>query len=186
MGGALVDRLRLKFPELGPELQGREHHAAREALPFYRRHGLVTLTIQARATMVHRYLDDGVDFLGLNGTFGPLAAANAREALQLVPQHAEPYARFALRHGLGAKVVERPEHVEWHHKADAEARAPAVRALRPLRLVISPEGGFEVTAVLREGESLVEARYRVALDGRVQALGTRTLVERIPLARPPV
>lgn len=186
MGDPLVDRLRLKFPELGPTLEGRERHAAREALPFYRRHHLVTLTVQARIPLVYRYLDDGVDFAELNGTFGPLAAANARERLQLVPQHAEVYARFALRHGLGVRVVERPEQIEWHHQADAEARAQAVHALRPLRLVISPEGGFEVTAILHEGQDLVEARYRLALDGRVQELGRRVVAASIPMARPPV
>lgn len=186
MGDALVDRLRLKYPELTRTLEGRPHQAERQALPFYRRHHLVTLTVTIRATMVSRYLDDGVDFAELDGSFGPLASANAKERLQLVPQHAEPYARFALRHGLGAKVVERPEQIEWPPKADAEACAPAVRALRPLRLVISPEGGFEVTAVLHEGEDLVEARYRLALDGRVQELGKRVVAQRIPMAQPPL
>ncbi|HYV44225.1 MAG TPA: hypothetical protein VFA20_05155 [Myxococcaceae bacterium] len=186
MGDPLVDRLRLKFPALGRTLEGREHLAAREALPFYRRHSLVTLTIQLRVPLVYPYLDDGVDLAELNGTFRPLAAANARERLQLVPQHAEAYARFALQHGMGARVVERPEQIDWHHEADAEAKGKAVLALRPLRLVISPEGGFEVTAVLHHQQDLVEARWRLALDGGMHELGTRTVAERIPMARPPV
>lgn len=186
MGDALVDRLRLKFPELSRALEGRPHQAAREALPFYRRHHLVTLTIQARLLMVIRYLDDGVDFAPLGGGFGPLAAANARERLQLVPQHAEAYARFALQHGLGAQVVERPEQIRWDSEADPKRKEEAIRALRPLRLVISPEGGFQVTAVLHDGADLVEARYRLTLDGRLEPLEARTLVERLPTERIPV
>src|SRR5262245_46391450 len=131
MGDPLVDRLRLKFPELTRALEDRPHQADRQALPFYRRHALVTLTIQGRPPLVHRYLDDAVDFIALDGGLEPLALANARERLQLIPQHAEAYARFALQHGLWARVVERPEQIHFDSKADAEARAPAVRALRP-------------------------------------------------------
>src|SRR4051794_555659 len=113
MVDALVGRFRLKFPKLSRQLEGQPCPMMREVLPFYRRHHLVTLIIQGRVPLVTRYLDDGVDFAPLEGGFGPLAAANARERLQLVPQHAEDYARFALQHGLGARVVERPEQIRW-------------------------------------------------------------------------
>ncbi|HEY8208798.1 MAG TPA: hypothetical protein VIG99_15015 [Myxococcaceae bacterium] len=186
MGDSLVDRLRLKFPELSRQLEGRPHQAAREALPFYRRHHLVTLTLQVRVPMVTRYLDDGVDFTLLDGSFGPVAAANARERLQLVPQHAEAYARFALQHGLGARVVERPEQIRWDPGAAPKQKEDAIRALRPVRLVISPEGGFEVTAVLLDRADLVEARYRLTLNGRLEPLEARKLAERIPMERMPV
>jgi len=184
MGDPLVDRLRLKFPQLARRLEGQPHRATRSELPFYRRHALVTLTVEApRLTRAYHYLDDGVELYALEAA-GDVAAANARERLQVVPQHAEAYARFALLHGLGLQVVERPDQLPWHPDAPAERKEQAVRALRPLRLVISPEGGFEVTAVLNLRRDLVERRYRLTVDGVLERRAERVLVADIPIFPP--
>ncbi|HVE82593.1 MAG TPA: hypothetical protein VND93_07085 [Myxococcales bacterium] len=188
MGDALVDRLRLKFPELTRRLEGQPRDVVRAELPFYRRHALVTLTIQTPLPQVLYFLDDGVQLYTLLGD-ADLAAANARERLQLVPQHAEAYARFALRHGLRVEPVERPDHLLWYSDADEnpelrERKEAAIRALRPLRVVMSPEGGFEVTAVIRAGRSLSEHRYRLTLGGVLERRGQQVVAEDVPASAP--
>jgi hypothetical protein len=144
----------------------------------------VTLAIDApRGKLEHHFLDDGVQLYALEQP-GDLAAANARERLQLLPQHAEAYARFALRHGLGLHLVERPDQLRWRPGAPTEQKEPAARAVRPLRMVISPEGGFEVTVFLELRRDLLQRRYKLAADGVLQLLEEKVVAANIPVIPP--